>query len=709
MDIQIPSIYLNRLKDYFLSLKDGGILENNICFTIPNHDSYAEIGYVLDKHDSTGETYSFCISLGESVMMINHADNKNYPGAIGFLAKNGSRYTTVDFLPEGVRINEKPVVISITAKNPNGTTTLYATERGNIDVINILAPAVHEHAITDVAGLGEWKNSIDLWRGLSSQSIIKCYIAPWGTDDELDKVQLVNQNLTTYKGGSYYASQLPSGPFEKVTITDLHLNYYIITNPGKYERNEYGDGTVTHPFLNINKACRYLSNFRASGSVNFEIIALIRKNADGTLNNTFYTTSYQFLYHPDATGNGSDASRGWLNFRAAYESSPEELIKDGSRAIFDFSWIDSDNFNRWNAFTIGGVTVYIRDIELKCRDYATEYNSVTDNDRRGWWQRSIGINISNDALVHSDNLYITGFCCGIFMQKSTLVVYNNLVITGLPIEKHQSGYNVNFPPFAAYPEYNSDGKIINVDTFYAYSTGISVGLNSLFQTGAYTTGDSRYQAKTVVLIKNFYIAISASNNSRTTSWAPATGIDAGTSMPIFGTPIEIIIADCFMGVAGNNSILKALLPYWVDDRITDDNVEYDNAIEANQVYSSTWLTNFFDTTTPAADAPSPYIKGYEFIKDGINESSQGRISYYVHVKTNMPSRYMYMGLFQKGALIKGTRYDTAVSNCTIVEGAKIPFVNNTTNMFETNVHWSQYFHGVKNIVVLPDESTSYVY
>ena len=572
-------------------------------------------------------------------------------------------------------------------------------------------------SIGSVNDLANWRTIIDLWRGTSNTNVIKCYIAPWGSDYEIPKTLITAANIDNFKGKELYVSLDKNAKFKSETVTDNHLNYYVIDTTidahanNAYIEGKYGDGSRKQPFLNINQARLYLSNYRSTGTVNFEIVALIK---DG--NTEFVVKTYQYLSHPDATGlQGSDG--GWLILKSVPffvkdldgKDTTEENVSDSNptfeKATFHFKFADTLLHNRWSAFTITGSSVKLIDIGLKytylnSEDYIhPSSEGFTTAHHRNWWQRSIGINIRDNASVRTDNVYITGFCTGIYLNVAGLVIYNDLIIDGIPIAPCQTGYNTDVPPFATTPSYNSEGTFGTRDSFAEYSNGIQMENGSSLQSSNHSRGSARYRRTeitdeitgevtgydgnaTLVLIRNVYrgLCVTSSNVS---SWVPATGTDPNTMQQLYEDPVKWVITNCFMGIGvyGNGSVVRGVFPYWI--------------------------------------GPSKTKYGRKFIEGGLTDSPLFYDeNYYSHNERTFPGRYMFIGLFQKGSLPSNAYYPPVNATCEVDNFGDPIYTKNTPpavfefneqEVFSTNVSWKMYVNGVAKLPLEPTSTSSFFY
>lgn len=581
-------------------------------------------------------------------------------------------------------------------------------------------------SIGSVNDLANWRTIIDLWRGTSTTNVIKCYIAPWGSDYEIPKTLITAANIAKFKGKIFYVSLDKNSKFIEETVTDNHLNYYVIDTTidahanNVYLEGKYGDGSRKQPFLSINQARLYLSNYRSTGTVNFEIVALIKDD-----NTEFVVKTYQYLSHPDASGvQGSDS--GWLILKTAPffvkgsdgKDTTVENVNDSNptfeKATFHFKFFDTLLHNRWNAFTITGSSVKLIDIELKytylnSEDYIHPSNEgYTTAYHRNWWQRSIGINIRDGASVRTDNVYITGFCTGIYLNTADIVIYNDLVIEGIPIAPCQTGYNTDVPPFVTTPSYNSEGTFGERDSFAEYSNGIQMENGSLLQTSNHARGTARYRRTeikreikddttgeitsvvtgyegnaTLVLIRNVYRGLCVTSSSAS-SWVPATGTDQDTMQQLYEDPVKWVMTNCFtgIGVYGNGSVVRGVFPYWI--------------------------------------GPSGTKYGRGFITDGlVNSSLVTDESYYSYNERSFPGRYTFIGLFQKGSKMGSTGYLPPVAATCEVDNFGDPiytkntepavFEFNEEEVFSTNVSWKMYVNGVAKLPLEPTSTSSFFY
>lgn len=573
-------------------------------------------------------------------------------------------------------------------------------------------------SIGSVNDLANWRTVIDLWRGTSNSNVIKCYIAPWGYDYEIPKTLITSANIDNFRGKALYVSLDKNAEFKSEMVTDNHLNYYVIdTTIDVYANNAYiegmyGDGSRNHPFLSINQARLYLSNYRSTGTVNFEIVALIK---DG--NTKFVVKTYQYLSHPDATGlQGSDG--GWLILKTAPffvkgddgKDTTVENVNDSNptfeKATFDFQFVDTLLHNRWNALIITGASVRMEDIELKytylnSEDYIhPSGTTINSAQHRNWWQRSIGINVRDNASLRTDNVYVTGFCTGIYLNVADITIYNDLIIDGIPIAPCQTGYNTEVPPFATAPSYKSDGTVGEHDSFSEYSNGIQLETGSRLQTSNHSRSATRYRRTkitdettgevtgytgnaTLILIRNVYRGLCVTS-SDVSSWVPATGTDPNTMQQLYEDPVKWVFTNCFIGVGiyGNASTIRSVFPYWI--------------------------------------GPSGTKYGHGLIATGfVNSSLAYDSNYYPHLERTFPGRYTFMGLFQMGSIAPSGYYLPANATCEVDDFGNPIYTKNTDpnslfefnelEVFSTNVSWKQYINNIEKIPQQPSTTDSYFY
>ena len=322
-------------------------------------------------------------------------------------------------------------------------------------------------------------DNIERWLGTSDSDSVICYISPDGTDTELDYVRISLDNISTYRGTTQYASAAFVGDYRQIVITDNHIGYYVITtenfNPAT---TRYGDGSYSRPFYSINKACSFLTKFRATKQTGFYILM--------KPGNYTYSES-QSIYHPDANG-------GFGNKNIIYiivTDTIDGIYNSANRATVKFTNVASGSTTPY--LKIAKCTALIAGITFELDQAAIKSGTTVLTN----WKNTRGIDISDGSSLQLLDVNVANFAQGIAtMSGSTLAIRGTNYIS---IEEDLSA-------FVAPGESNT--------LTYATNSSCGIYLSSAIFDMSCAAGDT-----TNIYIENYVTGIIAMANTSTNAYA----------------------------------------------------------------------------------------------------------------------------------------------------------------------------------------------